>query len=117
MREIRAATPWRITTMPMAPTRMLRRPMTTMPTIMATTITWSNRRQLDRMIVVAVTIGCMIVMRIRGMGVRHVSIRAVRVIVMLDRVAARIARMRAEYRDQTREYGADQRQKDDCLDH
>jgi hypothetical protein len=39
------------------------------------------------------------------------------VIVMLDRVAARVARMRTEDGDQAREYSADQRQKDDCLDH
>ena len=39
------------------------------------------------------------------------------VVGMLDRVAARVARMRPEYGDQPREYSADQRQKDDCLDH
>ena len=75
----------------------------------------------DVMIVVAV-----IVMRVRlvvrGMndagifGDRRRAV-AMRIVVMLDRVAARIARMRAEYRDQAREYRADQRQEDDCLDH
>ena len=76
----------------------------------------SRRRRLDRvMIVMAVTVGCMIVMRIRGMGVDGIG--AMRVVMMLDGVAARVARMRAEDRDQASEYGADQRQKDDCLDH
>jgi hypothetical protein len=37
--------------------------------------------------------------------------------MMLDRIAARITRMRAEDGDQPREYSADQRQKDDCLNH
>jgi hypothetical protein len=39
------------------------------------------------------------------------------VIVMLNFVAARIARMRAEYGDQAGQNGAQQRQKDDCLNH
>jgi hypothetical protein len=39
------------------------------------------------------------------------------VVVMLDCVAAWMARMRTEYGDQARENSADQRQKDDCLDH
>src|SRR4051812_43887495 len=42
---------------------------------------------------------------------------AVRVIVMLDGIAAGIAGMRAKDRDQARENRADQGQKDDCLDH
>ena len=46
-----------------------------------------------------------------GLGV------AMPVIVMLDRVAAGIAGMRAENRDQAGEDGAQQRQKDDCLNH
>src|SRR5258707_14290170 len=37
--------------------------------------------------------------------------------VMLDGIAARIARMRAENSDQPGDYSADQRQKHDCLDH
>ena len=39
------------------------------------------------------------------------------VIMMFDGIAARIARMRADDRDQARKYCADQRQKDNCLDH
>ena len=39
------------------------------------------------------------------------------VVMMLDRVAARIARVRTEDGDQPRENGAQQRQKDDCLHH
>jgi hypothetical protein len=61
---------------------------------------------------VVVTVIGMIVM-----GLRRVGAVAVRVIVMLDRVAAGIARMRAKNRDQAGENSADQRQKDDCLDH
>ena len=38
-------------------------------------------------------------------------------IMMLDGVAAWIARMRAKDRDQAREHSADQRHKDDCLNH
>jgi hypothetical protein len=37
--------------------------------------------------------------------------------MMLDGIAARIARMRAENSDQPGDYSADQRQKHDCLDH
>ena len=39
------------------------------------------------------------------------------IIVMLDRVARGVAGMRAEQRDQAGQNGAQQRQKDDCLDH
>jgi hypothetical protein len=39
------------------------------------------------------------------------------VVMMLDLIAARIARMCAENRDQPCEDSADQRQKDDCLNH
>ena len=68
----------------------------------------SRSRRLDNvMVVVAVVIGGMIVM----------GIRRVRIAVMLDGVAARIARMRAEDRDQARENRADQRQEYDCLIH
>ena len=64
------------------------------------------------MIVVAVIVGMIV------MGIRRMGIGAVRVVVMLDRVAARVARMRAEdRRSAPRENRADQRQKDDCLDH
>jgi hypothetical protein len=51
------------------------------------------------------------------MSVRRVGIRAMRVVVMLDLVAARVARMRANDRDGSRNDSADQRQKNDCLDH
>jgi hypothetical protein len=39
------------------------------------------------------------------------------VVMMLDRIAARVARMRPEDRDQAGQNGAQQRQKDDCLNH
>ena len=61
------------------------------------------------MVVVTVVVVSMVVMRRRRMGV------AMRVVMMLDGIAARIARMRAENGDQPRENGAQQRQKDDCL--
>jgi len=62
------------------------------------------------MIVVAVVVG-MVVMSVRRMRV------AMRVVVVFDGVAARIACMRACDGDQARDYRADQRQKDNCLDH
>jgi hypothetical protein len=37
--------------------------------------------------------------------------------MMLDGIAARVPRMRAENSDQPGDYSADQRQKHDCLDH
>jgi hypothetical protein len=40
-----------------------------------------------------------------------------RIVMMLDGIAARIARVRPEDRDQPRKDGADQRQKNNCLDH
>jgi hypothetical protein len=63
------------------------------------------------MVVMAVAAGMIV------MGIRRMRIGAVGVVVMLDGVAARIARMGTENRDQPGEKGADQRQKDDCLDH
>ena len=51
--------------------------------------------------------------RIGRMRVRTVTM----VVVMLDGVARRVAGMRAEQRDQAGQNGAQQRQKDDCLDH
>ena len=66
------------------------------------------------MVVVTVIIMAVIVMGIRRMGMGAVTMA---VIVMLDRIAARVARMRTEDSDQARENRADQRQKDDCLDH
>jgi hypothetical protein len=37
--------------------------------------------------------------------------------VVLDGIAAWMARMRTQNSDQSRDYRADQRQKNDCLDH
>ena len=62
----------------------------------------------------AVVIVAMVVMGSRRMRVR---VMPMAVIVMLDRVAARVARMRPEQRDQAGQNGAQQRQKDDCLNH
>jgi hypothetical protein len=42
---------------------------------------------------------------------------AMPVVVMLDLIATRVARMRPEDRDQAGQNGAQQRQKDDCLNH
>jgi hypothetical protein len=64
------------------------------------------------MIVVAVVVVSMVVMRRRGVGVVSMAL-----VVMLDLIAARIARMRPEYGYEARENGAQQRQKDDCLNH
>ena len=47
---------------------------------------------------------------------RHGAV-AMRIAVMLDRVAARVARMRADDGDQAGKDRADQGQKDDGLDH
>jgi hypothetical protein len=63
------------------------------------------------MVVVAVIIGMFV------MGSRRMGVGAMRIVVVLDLISARIARMRAEDRDQPREDRADQRQKDDCLNH
>ena len=59
----------------------------------------------------------MVIMTVIVMRIRRVGMGAVAMIVMLDRIAARVARMRTEDSDQARENRADQRQKDDCLDH
>ena len=64
------------------------------------------------MIVVAVIVVTMVVMGRRGMGVVPMA-----VVVMLDLIAARVARMRPEDGDQAGQNGAQQRQKDDCLNH
>jgi hypothetical protein len=61
---------------------------------------------------VTVIAGSMIVM-----GNRRMRVMTMRIVMMLDGIAARIARMRTEDRDQPRKDGADQRQKNDCLDH
>ena len=52
-----------------------------------------------------------------GMGIRCMGIGAMGVVVMFDLIAARVARMRTEDRDQSGKNRADQRQKDNCLDH
>ena len=64
------------------------------------------------MVVVTVIIVVVAIVRIRRMGVS-----AMRVVVMLDLVTARVPRMRANDRDRARDESADQRQKNDCLDH
>src|ERR1700676_3725102 len=71
----------------------------------------SRGRRLDRMVVVAVVVGVLVmhIGRMRG--------NAMRVVMMLDGIAARMERMRAEYRDQAGDDSADERQKDDGLDH
>ena len=51
------------------------------------------------------------------MGVSRMRIGAVRIVVVLDLVAAGIAPMRTDDRDQPGKHRADQRQKNDCLDH
>ena len=58
-----------------------------------------------------------VVIRIIVMSIRCMSIGAVRIVMMLHGVAARVARMRPENRDQASENGAQQRQKNDCLNH
>ena len=70
-----------------------------------------RRRLGNVMIIMAV-----IVMTVIVMGHRRVGVGAV-IVVMFDLVAARIAGMGAENRDQRREDGAEQRQEDDCLIH
>jgi hypothetical protein len=62
-------------------------------------------------VIVTMIVGMMI------MGIRRMGIGAMRVVMMLDHITARIARMRPEHGDQPRENSADQRQKDDCLNH
>jgi hypothetical protein len=66
------------------------------------------------MIVVAMIVGAVVVV---VMGMQGVSVRTMSVVVMLDGVAARVARMGPEQRDQAGENGAQQRQENDCLDH
>src|SRR4029434_6349564 len=71
-----------------------------------------RRRLGDVMVVVAVIVMAMVVMGSDGMGVV-----AMPIVVVLDRIAGRVARMRPEDRDQAGQNGAQQRQKDDCLNH
>ena len=64
------------------------------------------------MVVMAVVIMAMIVM-----GGSRMGMIAMPVVVVLDRIAARVARMRPEQRNQAGQNGAQQRQKNDCLNH
>ena len=64
------------------------------------------------MVVVAVIVVGVAVMSNSRMGVGTMPM-----VVMLDRVAAWIAGVRAEDRDQPRKYGAQQRQENNCLVH
>jgi hypothetical protein len=57
--------------------------------------------------------GGILVDRIGRTGVRTMTV----ITVMLDRVARGVAGMRAEQRDQAGQDGAQQRQKNDCLNH
>jgi hypothetical protein len=61
------------------------------------------------MVVMTVVVVCF-----RGVSV---GVGTMRVTVMLDRVAARAARMRAVQRDDAGQDRAQERQKDDCLNH
>jgi predicted aspartyl protease len=63
-------------------------------------------------VVVAVIVMAMVVM-----GSSRMRVIAMPVVVMLDLIATRVARMRPEDRDQAGQNGAQQRQKDDCLNH
>ena len=66
-----------------------------------------RRRFGDVVVVVAVVV----------MGISGMRVIAMPVLVMFDHIAARVARMRPEDRDQAGQNGAQQRQKDDCLNH
>ena len=72
------------------------------------------RRRFDRLLRIGLVV--------RGMNDTRILVdrhdaMTMYVAMMLDGIAARIARMRAENGDQPGDYRADQRQKDDCLDH
>ena len=54
---------------------------------------------------------------IRSSGDRLSLSLGCRVIIVIDRIAAGIAPMRTDDRDQPGKHRADQRQKNDCLDH
>jgi hypothetical protein len=58
-----------------------------------------------------------VVVAMRVMDVGGMRVIAVPAVVMLDLIAARIARMRPIDRDQAGQNGAQQRQKDNCLNH
>ena len=68
----------------------------------------------SRSVFMAVIVVAMVVTGDRGVSV---ALGVAMIVVMLDGVAARIAGMGAENRDQPREDGAEQRQEDDCLVH
>ena len=60
----------------------------------------------------------MVIVPMVVMGAGRMGVSAMRVVVMmLDRIAARVARMRPVDRDQAGQNGAQQRQKNDCLNH
>jgi hypothetical protein len=66
-----------------------------------------------------VVVVAVVVMRMIVMGGSSVcfSPMTMSVVVMLDLIAARVTRMRPEYGDQAGQDGAQQRQKNDCLNH
>ena len=68
------------------------------------------------MTVVVMTVVVMTVVVVNGGRVFRGTM-TMAVIAMLDRIAARMARMRAEDGDQAGQDRAQQRQKDDCLNH
>ncbi len=68
------------------------------------------------MVVVAMIVMAVIVVRRRRMSVGSMGI-AMRVVVVIDGVAARAARVRAGQSDNACEDGAQQRQEDNCLNH
>ena len=59
----------------------------------------------------------MVVMAVVIMGGSRMGMIAMPVVMVLDRIAARVARMRPEQRYQAGQNGAQQRQKNDCLNH
>ena len=71
-----------------------------------------RRRFRNVMIVMTMVIVTMVVM-----GGRRMRISAMPIVMMLDGIAARVARMRPEDGYQAGQNGAQQRQKDDCLNH
>ena len=59
----------------------------------------------------------MVIVAMVVMGISGVCMIAMPMTVMLDLITARIALMRAEDRDQAGQNGAQQRQKNNCLNH
>ena len=66
------------------------------------------------MIIVTMIVMCVRSMVMRGLGMIVV---AMRIAVMVDGVATGIARTRTHERNRARKNGAEQRHKDNCLDH